>query len=585
MKIEDRQGEIVRVTGSLVLARGIFRARMHDLVRVGEKGLLGEIIRLDGDVASIQVYEDTLGLAVGEPATTTGSPLMAELGPGLLGNIFDGIGRPLEALSAATGAFLAPGVGLPSLDRSRRWRFVPAVAAGDDIEGGGRLGEIDEGGIGHLVLAPPGASGRVESVREGEVTVEDPIVELEGGAFLTPMQRWPIRVPRPHRGKLPPEAPFLTGQRVFDVMFPVAKGGAAVVPGGFGTGKTVVDHLLAKHADVEIIVYVGCGERGNEMAALLSEFPQLSDPRTGRSLLSRTVLIANTSNMPVAAREASIYLGMTVAEYFRDMGYHVAVMADSTSRWAEALREISSRLGEMPGEEGYPPYIGARLASYYERAGEVRSLGAEGRIGSVTVVSAVSPPGGDFSEPVTQASLRVAGALWALDADLAHRRHFPAVSWTESYSLYVGRLEAWFHREAGSDWSEIRSRAMRVLQQEQELRQIVQVVGADALPDDQRLLLEFARLIREGYLQQNGFHPIDSFCPLERGVIMLRLFFEFFDRCRQALKAGVVLDDILGDELWSALPRSRELPREQFFEQAQKLERTIRSAFEGTPRG
>ena len=575
---EGGAGAVIRVSGSLVVARSLPRARMYDLVEVGERGLAGEIIRLEGELASIQVYEDTSGMRVGEPVVSTGSPLLVELGPGLLGGVFVGVERPLPALTAASGPFLAPGARLPALDRKRRWRFTPSVSPGDELRGGSVLGEVDEAGTRHFILAPPGAMGKVAAVENGEVTVDEPVVTLQDGARLTLAQRWPMRVARPHRGKLPHREPLLTGQRVFDTFFPLARGGTAVVPGGFGTGKTVVEHLLAKYAAVDLIVYIGCGERGNEMTALLSEFPQLSDPLSGRPLLARTVLIANTSNMPVAAREASIYVGVTIAEYFRDMGYDVAVMADSTSRWAEALREMSSRLGEMPGEEGYPPYLAARLATFYERAGTVRCLTPrEERKGSVTIVSAVSPPGGDFSEPVTQASLRVGGALWALDIDLAQRRHFPAVSWTESYSLYVSDLEAWFARQISPDWAELRVRAMRVLEKERELQQVVAVVGVDALPDDERLTLEVARLVREGFLRQDGFHPVDASCPAERQTTMLSLFLRFYEEARSTLKGGAPLEEILRHDLWEGLRRIREAPHESFPGEVQELLKKIGS--------
>jgi V/A-type H+-transporting ATPase subunit A len=579
MSSGERDGTVIRVSGSLVVARAVPRARMYDLVEVGERRLTGEIVRLEGERASIQVYEDTTGIRVGEPVVSTASPLQVELGPGLLGGVFDGIERPLPALAETTGPFIAPGAALPALDRERRWPFTPSVSRGDPVREGSVLGEVDEAGVRHLILVPPAIEGKVAQAESREARLDEPVVVLESGAELTLAQRWPMRVGRPHRGKLPHREPLLTGQRAFDTFFPVARGGTAVVPGGFGTGKTVVEHLLAKYAAVDIIVYIGCGERGNEMTALLSEFPQLSDPRTGRSLLSRTVLIANTSNMPVAAREASIYVGITIAEYFRDMGYDVAVMADSTSRWAEALREMSSRLGEMPGEEGYPPYLAARLASFYERAGTVRCLGAEGdeRQGSVTIVSAVSPPGGDFSEPVTQASLRVGGTLWALDAGLAERRHFPAVSWTESYSLYVPELAAWFSREIASDWADRRQAAMRVLEKERELRQVVAVVGADALPDDERLTLQTAELLREGFLRQDGFHPVDARCPAERQTAMLSLFLGFYEEARSALKRGVPLEEILRHELWLTLRRIREASHESFPTEAEAVGRKIES--------
>lgn len=553
-------GTVVRVTGSLVVADGMGRCRLGNLVAVGHRRLAGEVIRVDEMRASVQVYEDTSGVGLGEPVEDLGTPLMVELGPGLLGGIFDGLLRPLPAAYAEAGPYMRPGVAAAPLDRQRRWEFTALVAAGTVVDAGDALGWVQEGALRHLIMAPPGTSGRVADVRAGAVSVDEPVVWLDGGGEIRLAHHWPMRRPRPHRGRLPTREPVLTGQRVLDTFFPLARGGVAVVPGGFGTGKTVVEHLLAKHADVDVIVYVGCGERGNEMTALLAEFPRLEDPRTGRPLLERTVLIANTSNMPVAAREASIYVGMTVAEYYRDMGYHVAVMADSTSRWAEALRDIHGRLGEMPGEEGYPPYLTARLAEFYERAGHVRCLGRPDRQGSVSVVSAISPPGGDLSEPVTQGSLRVAGALWALDVDLAHRRHFPAVSWAVSYSQYVPALEPWFVAHASPAWPRLRALAMRLLQQEQELQQVVQVVGMDALPDEERLLLDVARLLREGFLQQDGFHPVDTPCPLPRQVAVLQLLLDYYQAAAAALRAGLPLEHLLAHPVRERLLRLREVP-------------------------
>jgi V/A-type H+-transporting ATPase subunit A len=446
------------------------------------------------------------------------------------------------------------------------------------VEPGTPLGVVDEGGFGHIILCPLHVSGRVQSASQGQARIDDAVVTLDDETKIAMLRQWPVRRARPHRGKLSAGKPFLTGQRIFDTFYPVAQGGTVIVPGGFGTGKTVVEHLLAKHSNVDVIVYIGCGERGNEMTALLSEFPRLTDARSGQPLMARTVLIANTSNMPVAAREASIYVGMTIAEYFRDMGYAVAVMADSTSRWAEALREISSRLGEMPGEEGYPPYLSSRLASYYERAGVVACLGPGERSGSVTVVSAVSPPGGDFSEPVTQASLRVAGALWALDVKLAQRRHFPAVSWTDSYSLYVDALQEWFAREVRLDWAELRVKAMRLLQKEEELRQVVEIVGADALPEEERLVLEAARQLREGFLQQNGYHPVDACCPVERQVASLRLFLMWVEQCREALRRGTPVDELLASPAWMLLRELRDVPHAAFRQQAEAMATRLRLA-------
>jgi V/A-type H+-transporting ATPase subunit A len=502
---------IIQIAGPTVTAAGVDVA-LGERVAVGDAALPGEVIRIRDGRATIQVFEDAGGLALGEPVVAAGEPLMAELGPGLLGQVFDGIQRPLGRL----GTFLERGATLPALDRDRRWRFEPAVAAGDRVEAGALLGTVAEtASLVHRVLVPPGRAGVVTAVRAGDARVTDPVVELEAGPPLTLLQRWPVKRPRPFRARLPADVPFLTGQRVLDTLFPIAVGGAAIIPGGFGTGKTVLEQALAKFADADLIVYVGCGERGNEMTDVLAELPALRDPRTGGPLLGRTVLIVNTSNMPVAAREASIYTGVTVAEYFRDMGYRVALMADSTSRWAEALREIASRLEEMPGEEGYPTSLAARLAQFYERAGRVTTLG--GREGAVTIVGAVSPPGGDFSEPVTQASLRVTGALWALSAELAHRRHFPAVDWARSFTLYADRLAL------APGLAALRDEAVRLLARERELEEAAQLVGVEALPDEERAVLDAAALLREGFLRQNATSDVDASCPPAKALGMLRI--------------------------------------------------------------
>jgi V/A-type H+-transporting ATPase subunit A len=555
-----RQGSVAKISGPTVVARGLEEASLYELVSVGEQGLVGEVIRIRAGLATIQVYEDTDGLGLGEPVVASGEPLTVELGPGLLGQTFDGVERPLPALASLSGDFIRRGMTHPALDREKRWAFEPLVRAGDEIGEGRVLGTIREtGSFTHRVLVPPGLGGRVAAVRDGQVRVTDEVVVLEDGRRITPLQRWPVRRRRPFRKRLTPELPFLTGQRVLDCFFPIAVGGTAIIPGGFGTGKTVLEQTLAKFAAADVIVYVGCGERGNEMTDVLTEFPLLEDPRTGAPLMDRTVLVVNTSNMPVAAREASIYTGITIAEYFRDMGYQVALMADSTSRWAEALREISSRLEEMPGEEGYPTYLATRLGTFYERAGRVIPLSGEGE-GAVTIVGAVSPPGGDFSEPVTQASLRISGALWALSTDLAYRRHFPAIDWVQSFSLYAERFHGWFSREVGEEWIPLREQAMRLLQRERELQEIVQLVGLDAVQDQERILIESARLVREGFLRQSAVHEIDASCPPKKALWMLRLLLHYSERTSQALTGGAPLKAILAAGLDERLLRLGEVP-------------------------
>ncbi len=563
-------GRLARVAGPTVAVRGLGPVGLNEMVLVGEERLLGEVIRIEGDLCTLQVYEDTTGLTLGEPARATGGPLQAELGPGLLGQIFDGVQRPLPALAARSGDFIGRGLSLPALDRSRRFAFEPAVRPGEEVRPGSILGSAAWRDRREPVLCPPDAAGRIAEVRPGEATVEDPVARLEGGRDLRLMHRWPVRRPRPVGRRLAPDVPFLTGQRVLDCFFPVAAGGTAIVPGGFGTGKTVLEQSLAKFAAADVIVYVGCGERGNEMAEVLDEFPRLADPRSGRPLMERTVLVVNTSNMPVAAREASIYTGITLAEYFRDCSLQVALMIDSTSRWAEALREISSRLEEMPGEEGYPTTLATRLAQFYERAGRAVPLSGLGE-GAVTVVGAISPPGGDFSEPVTQASLRASGALWALSADLAHRRHFPAVDWALSYTLDAPRLEAWFQRQAGAEWGSLRDEAMRLLQQERELQEIAQLVGLEALQDAERVVIESARLLREGFLRQSAFLPADAASPPGKTLGMLRLFLHFHRRAAESVRAGVPLRSILAAGLDERLLRLHETPPEAAPAAAERL--------------
>ncbi len=537
-----KKGKIYRVAGPVVVVKGI-HAKMYDVVRVGEERLLGEVIKIAGDKVVVQVYEDTTGLKPKEPVENTGKPLSAALGPGLLGMIYDGIQRPLEILQEKSGDFIARGIDAFGLDISREWEFVPEKKKGDKVKAGDVLGYVEELETKHYILVPPGIEGVIKDIKEGSYTVEDVICTLKNGVKLKMYHEWPVRKPRPYEEKFKPELPLLTGQRILDVLFPLAKGGTAAIPGPFGAGKTVTQQTLAKFADADIVVYIGCGERGNEMTEVLEEFPELEDPRTGKPLMNRTVLIANTSNMPVAAREASIYTGITIAEYFRDMGYDVALMADSTSRWAEAMREISSRLEEMPGEEGYPAYLPTRLAEFYERAGRVKTL--SGGTGSVTVIGAVSPPGGDFSEPVTQNTLRVVKVFWALDAKLAHRRHFPAINWLTSYSLYLDTLSDWFVKNVAPDWKELVNKAMGILQEEEKLQEIVQLVGSDALPEKERITLEVARMIREFFLQQNAFHEVDRYSEPEKSYLMLKLILNFEKLARNALERGAVIEDIL----------------------------------------
>ena len=563
-----KTGKIIKVSGPLVVAEGMDEANVYDVVKVGEKGLIGEIIEMRGDKASIQVYEETSGIGPGDPVITTGEPLSVELGPGLIESMFDGIQRPLDAfMKAANSAFLSKGVEVKSLNREKKWPFVPTAKVGDKVSAGDVIGTVQETAVVlHRIMIPFGVEGTIKEIKAGDFNVEEVIAVVEtekGDKNLTLMQKWPVRKGRPYARKLNPVEPMTTGQRVIDTFFPVAKGGAAAVPGPFGAGKTVVQHQVAKWGDTEIVVYVGCGERGNEMTDVLNEFPELKDPKTGESLMKRTVLIANTSNMPVAAREASIYTGITIAEYFRDMGYSVSIMADSTSRWAEALREMSGRLEEMPGDEGYPAYLGSRLAEYYERAGKVVALGKDGREGAVTAIGAVSPPGGDISEPVTQSTLRIVKVFWGLDAQLAYKRHFPSINWLTSYSLYLEKMGEWMDAHVADDWSALRTEAMALLQEEANLEEIVRLVGMDALSEGDRLKLEVAKSIREDYLQQNAFHENDTYTSLNKQYKMLNLILSFKHEAEKALEAGVYLDKVLKLPVRDRIARSKYISEEE----------------------
>lgn len=569
-----KQGKIIKVSGPLVVASGMEDANIQDICRVGNLGLIGEIIEMRRDEASIQVYEETSGIAPGEPVVTTGSPLSVELGPGLISQMFDGIQRPLEAFKGLTQSdFLIRGVDLPNLDREVTWSFKPLVSVGQEVVTGDIIGTVQETHVvEHRIMLPHPISGKVISIQEGDFAVEEVIYEIEqadGTIYKgTMMQKWPVRKARPFAQKLIPVEPLVTGQRVIDTFFPVTKGGAAAVPGPFGAGKTVVQHQVAKFANVDIVIYVGCGERGNEMTDVLNEFPELIDPATGQSIMQRTVLIANTSNMPVAAREASIYTGITIAEYFRDMGYNVAIMADSTSRWAEALREMSGRLEEMPGDEGYPAYLGSRIAEYYERAGRVKTLGSDGREGTITAIGAVSPPGGDISEPVTQNTLRIVKVFWGLDAPLAQRRHFPAINWLSSYSLYLDEIGQYINAREKVEWAEKVTKAMNILQLESELEEIVRLVGIDSLSEKDRLTLNTARQIREDYLQQNAFDSVDTFTSFRKQVAMLSNILLFDEEANRALELGAYLTEIMEgtDVLRDRIARSKFIPEERVSE-------------------
>lgn len=569
------QGRISRISGPVVRAKGMEGIKIRDLVQVGELGLIGEVIEAKGEEISIQVYEETDGLTVGEPVKSDGRPFLAQLGPGLLGSVYDGIQRPLEVIRDQTGNFISRGATGDPLAKNKKWHFVPTAKVGDQVSFGDIIGWVQESPtIKHYIMVPEGVAGVIAQIKEGDYTIEEAVALLKDGTQLKMVQSWPIRRPRPAQRKIPTSVPLISGQRIFDVFFPVPKGGNAIIPGPFGSGKTVMQQSLAKWSDADIVVYIGCGERGNEMTEVLTEFPHLEDPRTGAPLMNRTILVANTSNMPVAARETSIYTGITLAEYYRDMGYDVALFADSTSRWAEALREISGRLEEMPGEEGYPPYLASRIAEFYERSGRVICLGrgvpegkkahdSQGREGSVTVIGAVSPPGGDFSEPVTQNSLRIAGAFWGLDARLAYSRHFPAINWLTSYSLYLDALRDWFIGELSEGFLTMRTRLMEILQKEDELNKIVQLVGKESLSDPDKLLLDVARTVRDDFLRQSAFHEIEGYCPPKKAYYMMKAIVTFYEQC-QSLLGKMPYSEILRLAGWEKISKMRYFPNDNF---------------------
>jgi len=579
-----RLGKIVRITGPVVIADGMKGSEMYELVKVSEEGLMGEIIGLTEDRATIQVYEETSGIKPGEKVEGTGNPLSVELGPGLIGAIYDGTQRPLTIIRTKIGDMIKRGVFAHALPRDKKWEFVPKVKQGAEVVEGDVIGAIKESKlVEHRILVPPGVNGRILELADGGLRVEDIIATIEtadGKREVAMMQKWPVRRARPFKEKFDPDKPLLTGQRVADTFFPIAKGGTVAIPGGFGTGKTVFLHQVAKWADADIVTYVGCGERGNEMCDVLVHFPELKDPRTGESLMERTTLIANTSNMPVAAREASVYTGITIAEYFRDMGYDVALMADSTSRWAEAMREISGRLEEMPGEEGFPAYLASRLAEFYERAGRVRTLGSDERFGSVTVLGAVSPPGGDLSEPVSQNTLRIVKVFWALDTGLADRRHFPAIHWLNSYSLYVDNVREWWKEKLGEDWKVLRDESIAMLQKEAELEEIVKLVGPDALPEPERAVLEAARMMREDFLQQFAFHVVDTHCPVEKQFGMLKLVLDFYRNSVEAARRGISVGEIKKLPIKETIAGMKRIPPERFMKEQEKFEKELKEQFE-----
>lgn len=569
--VEQSKGKIIKVSGPLVIAKGVPDIKMYDMVRVGHEQLMGEVIEMNGDEASIQVYEETTGMKIDEPVETTLMPLSLDLGPGLLTSIYDGVQRPLDVVAEKATelghnpSFIPRGIQVPSISRTKKWEFVPVVKKGDKVEPGDILGTVQETSlISHKIMVPPSVSGTVDEIKSGEMTVEESVAVISG-TNVSMMQRWPVRLPRPIKKKLLPEEPLISGQRIVDVFFPIPKGGAAAVPGPFGAGKTVIQHQLAKWSDADVVVYVGCGERGNEMTDVLREFPHLKDPKSGKPLMERTILIANTSNMPIAAREASVYTGITLAEYFRDMGYNVAMMADSTSRWAEAMREMSGRLEEMPGEEGYPAYLGSRISAFYERAGIVKCLGQEDRRGSLTVIAAVSPAGGDLSEPVTQSTLKVVKAFWGLDATLAAKRHFPSINWLTSYSLYEHDVESYYSKEAGTDWGALRDEAMLILQKENQLEDIIKLVGMDALSKEEKILLNTAKGLREDFLQQNAFDDIDSATSTKKMYLMLKAMLTFHREATTAVKNNSELEaeDIIAMPVRDQIARLKETPEDK----------------------
>jgi len=581
--IKSKEGKIIKISGPVVVASGLRGVEMYELVRVGNEGLIGEVIELREDKATIQVYEETSGISPGVKVIATGMPLAVELGPGIMGNIYDGVLRPLNLIKAKSGDFIARGIDVPAIDHKKKWQFKPVTKNGDKVSAGQIIGEVQETSVvKQKILVPPEIEGVIDNVaKEGSYTVDEVVAVVKtssGDEEIKLMQNWPVRIARPNKDKLEPSIPLMTGQRILDTFFPLAKGGSGAIPGGFGTGKTVTQQSLAKWCDADIIVYIGCGERGNEMTDVLKTFPHLKDPKSGKALLERTIIIANTSNMPVAAREASVYSGITIAEYFRDMGYDVALMADSTSRWAEAMREISSRLEEMPGEEGYPAYLATRLAQFYERAGRVKTLG--GKEGSISVIGAISPPGGDFSEPVTQNTLRVNKTFWALDKSLASRRHFPAIGWLDSYSLYLDDVTEWFNENAGKNWRKLRDEAMSLLQKEEELQKIVQLVGPDALPDSERLVLEVTKMLREDFLQQNAFHDVDAFCPIDKQVMMLGIILNFNDAAKASMEKQAKIELIAKMKIKEDIARMKEHDNKTFRQHSESLIKKMQSEFQ-----